>query len=182
MASNKNLTTAHKMKILELEKQLPPNANKYKENTIKTNLTTADKNPEPEVFEIFMNDPDASIWDIWIADGSAYFQYDKPILKIIDAMALKTKDAPAELFKHKKTFNNWFNYNNENGGQMSRETGAKYLCHFIKTGTPELQDFLCNSGVINDEWLSIGTVSYEFYNLTHDMKYLPQEAKEVFLF
>ena len=81
-------------------------------------LSTSDKDPDPEFFEELMIDSDANIWDIWTEIGSAYFQYSKRIIKVIDKIALKTKDVPAQLFYvggGSKTFNDWFkNNSNQN--------------------------------------------------------------------
>lgn len=182
LSQNKKLTSSQKKKVLKMYNNLNQDEIPRFDNGVAANLTVSDKDPDPDFFEELMKDPKAKIWNIWTESSSAYFQYDDKIIPIIDKIALKTKDVPVEVIKTNGhvNFSAWFDYNNREGEKMNKKTAEKYLIHFINHGDEAMKQKL-QTGFIDDDWM-LPNVKVALYELTGKIDYLPDAAKDIFLF
>jgi len=179
---NKALTNTQRKLVLKKRDYVVKEENiTYGTDLEKEMITT--KFDDPEFLEEMVSKNPENIWEIWTASGSAYFQYSKKIVKTIDKLALKTDGAPEKVLSgiSNKNFTSWFDHNNQNGVLMSKDTAKKYLLHFIKTSDNDTK-ILLKGNFIDDDWLEDPDVMSAMYELTDNDKYLPQAAKDIFLF
>jgi hypothetical protein len=188
LAENSNISGSQVKRILDIKDDIikEENISSYSIGRLTSNFMS-NSHKRPEMFEEIIKSG-GSIWEIWTAQGSTYFQYDEKARKVIDEIALNTPDAPDRVLKDggHRSFNDWVKYaNGSYGGEteerIDKNKAKKYLLHFIKTGDDSMKTLL-KGGFINDVWLEDPEVGGAMYEMTGDEKYLPQEAKDMFLF
>lgn len=185
LAKNTHLTNKQKKELFKMYSKLNHGNTKY-DSMFYENITIH-KNNTPEFLEELTTVNKANIWNVWTTSGSSYFQYKGKLKDKIDKIALSTPDVPKEVISglSNKTFDAWFKYNNyegwNNSNQMSKEVGFKYLIHFIETGSQEALGLLTSDNFIDDEYLTPEVLA-ALYARTQDEKYIPDSAKDIFLF
>ena len=190
ISQNKYITNAQRKKILDIKDSIVKEEGiTYGLDKIERNIITTKSVDESFIDEVAEIDPQF-IWYVWTEQSSTYFQYNMNDIKKIDKIALKTPNAPDKVLKgiSNKSFNGWIDYSNQAyGGQrvkgvrMDKKKAKKYLLHFIETGSNEIKTLL-KTDFIDKEWLEDSDVSAAMYTMTDDVKYLPEEAKDIFLF
>lgn len=189
ISENGEVNPAQVKKILKLKDKIikEENVESYAQGGILTTLMNKSHKRPEAMKDIIAAGGD--IWRVWLGDGTTYFQYDEKARKIIDKHALETNEVPERLLTsgNNNTFTKWVEYcNNAYRGEdksekMSKETAIKYLIHFIKYGDEGVKKLL-QSNYLSDEWLEIPDVSAAMYEMSGNENYLPQEAKDMFLF
>lgn len=180
MAKNKNLTVAQRKKLLDVYDKLDPQE-KLSFVNMRTALASSLASPDPDFFEYLMT-TGGNIWSIWeISMGLSYWQYDDSVLPIIDKLALETKLVTHSVMNSQKTFGEWFKMNNFKTTKMSKETGLKYLLHFIQYGDNKLNTLMIKDEFLSKEWKT-PEVMMAMYERTQDKKYLPDVMKDIFWF
>ena len=148
---------------------------------MRTALASSLASPDPDFFEYLMT-TGGNIWSIWeISMGLSYWQYDDSVLPIIDKLALETKLVTHSVMNSQKTFGEWFKMNNFKTTKMSKETGLKYLLHFIQYGDNKLKALTITDEFLSKEWKT-PEVMMAMYERTHDKKYLSDVMKDIFWF
>lgn len=185
LAKNKKLSSKQKKEVFKHYLKMSHTNEKY-DRMFYENIITMNNNT-PEFLEELINVNKDNIWYIWTASGSSYFQYSGKLKDKIDKIVLSTPNVPKNVISglSNKTFDDWFKYNNNtwngNSNQMSKEMCFKYLIHFIKTGSQEALTLLTTDNFLNDEYIT-PEVKNELYIRTSDEKYIPDSAKDIFLF
>lgn len=184
LVKNKNLTTTQRKKMLDVYKNLDPSEVLPYTNFISALALNDKKNQDPEFFRSIMTEHGGKIWDVWnVSQGMVYYQYNEATRAVIDEIALANNEIPSNIFKlgGPPVYSSWVEFNNKADGHMSDETAIKYLIHFIKDGDEKVRKVFLAEGFIDDKWLT-PEIKMVIYDVTGDVNYLPEEAKDIFLF
>ena len=184
MVKNKNLTSVQRKKMLDAYNNLDPKEILPYTNFISALATNDKKDQDPEFFRSIMTEHGGKIWDVWnISFGTVYYQFNDKIREVIDEVALTTNNIPSNIFKLDggKNFSGWVAFNNKEDSHMSDETAIKYLIHFIKDGDDKVRKVFLTDNFIDTKWLT-PEIKMVIYGVTDDVNYLPDDAKDIFLF
>lgn len=180
LAKNRGLTNKQRRKALDAYDKLDPNE-KLSYRDLGVPLAMNSLETDPEFFEELMTRNDGDIWFVWDnLVGFSYSEFDDSIVKIIDKIALSSKEVTIRAIGQ-KTFDEWFKHTNYKAKKMSEETAEKYLIHFITVGNQTLQSKLIHDGFLSEKWKT-PAVMMTLYEKTKDEKYLPQSARDIFIF
>ncbi len=180
LSKNRGLTNKQRRKILDAFDKLAANE-KLSYHDLAAPLAMNSLEADPEFFEDMMKRNDGDIWFVWDnLMGFSYSEFDDSIVKVIDKIALSTKEVTIRAIGQ-KSFDEWFAHTNYKAPKMSEDTAEKYLIHFIKKGNNTLVEKVSVTDFLSEKWKT-PPVMMALYERTKDEKYLPQQAKDIFLF
>ena len=189
MAKNSSLSEDQRDTVLKQHKKF---ASQKGWDTNPIGAIVTQKSNSPKYLEKLLKKDKNNVWKIWSETGSAFFQYSPEQQKIIIKYVLKTTecndDAYGVFHMQKRSFKEWIDYSrmsseNWESKGIDDSTAIKLLEHLltIAVDSPKLKEYLVKETFVVD-YIDKGTVMSLMYNLTDDIKYLSDKAKDIFLF